>query len=271
MQSRVARGLLTEPDSDLAADMYELASDKLEQAGYIQYEISNWAMANSERRVASGEWRVANGEWRTADGEWRVGGGDTKLAIPNSPHLHLRRSAVQVQVSAIRNSPFACRHNLQYWRNLPYLGFGAGAHGFANGIRTANVLAPAEYIRRLALHHSPRSPEAQPTGSVTSHPPSAIRRSPSAIHFPRTPATITALPIDRETEMRETMMMGLRLTQEGVSGPAFNFRFERALEDVFGKEIGELVDWELLEWVGDTLRLTPKGRLLGNQVFMRFV
>ncbi len=214
MQRRVARGLLPDPDPDLAAEMYELACEKLAQAGYIQYEISNWARAN-------GEWRIRNGELGMAGFE--------------SP-------------SAIRHSSFACLHNLQYWRNLPYLGFGAGAHGFANGIRTANVLTPAEYIHRLA----PRSTLPAP-------------------RFPRTPATQTALPIDRETEMGETMMMGLRLTQEGVSRTAFQARFACILEDVFGEEIAELVEWKLLEWVGDTLRLTPKGRLLGNQVFMRFV
>ena len=39
---------------------------------------------------------------------------------------------------------YACRHNLQYWRNLPYLGLGAGAHGYVAGFRTENVLSPLE-------------------------------------------------------------------------------------------------------------------------------
>ena len=239
MQRRVARGLLPEPDSDLSAEMYELACDKLAQAGYIQYEISNWAKPSRVDHRAS------------------------NIKQPSS-FLGLQ--------SPISNLQFACLHNLQYWRNLPYLGFGAGAHGFANGIRTANVLAPAEYIHCLSPHHSPRSPGAQPTMAAIRHSPStAIRHSPLAIDFPCTPATKTTLPIDQEAEMGETMMMGLRLTQEGVSRTAFQTRFNCTLEDVFGQEIGELVEWELLEWVGDTLRLTPKGRLLGNQVFMRFV
>ena len=33
----------------------------------------------------------------------------------------------------------ASRHNLQYWRNQPYLGFGAGAHGSAEKLRVANA------------------------------------------------------------------------------------------------------------------------------------
>ena len=38
-----ARGEMPEPDPDLAADMYDLAREQLESAGYHHYEISNWA------------------------------------------------------------------------------------------------------------------------------------------------------------------------------------------------------------------------------------
>ncbi len=44
---------------------------------------------------------------------------------------------------------FACKHNLTYWRGLPYLGFGAGAHGYANGIRAANVIRITTYLQRM--------------------------------------------------------------------------------------------------------------------------
>ena len=144
-----------------------------------------------------------------------------------------------------------CRHNLQYWHNQPYLGFGAGAHGFAARIRTANVLAPLAYIQRLQKN--------------------AVEELP----FPRTPATQSAQTIDRGTEIGETMMMGLRLTQEGVSRCTFQQRFGQDLQDVFAQPIEELIGFGLLEWYGEGegqhLRLTPHGRLLGNQVFYRFI
>ena len=80
-------------------------------------------------------------------------------------------------------------------------------------------------------------------------------------------------------------MLGLRLTQEGVSAQSFRARFGQDVIDVFGREIDELLHLGLLEWaqtktsevskasevLPDILRLTPRGRLLGNQVFMRFV
>lgn len=194
MQNWVDRGLMPEPDADLAAEMYEYASDRLEQAGYLQYEISNWASRRADGKV------------------------------------------------------YTCQHNLQYWRNLPYLGFGAGAHGYAGGWRTANVLAPAAYIQRC------QAGTVQP--------------------FPRTPATVEATLIDLDSEIAETMIMGLRLVQEGVSRDAFFHRFGEDLEGKFAKQIHDLITKGILEWGGEdqnSLRLTPKGRLLGNQAFIEFV
>ena len=184
------RGLIPEPDPDLAAEMYEWADERLAIAGYEQYEISNWSKAQQP-----------------------------------------------------------CRHNLQYWRGLPYLGLGAGAHGYAAGARTANVLAPAAYIARM--------------------------QDGKEQDFPRTPATASLVQVDRTAEIGETLMMGLRLTQEGISETGFQARFGQSLEALFANEIKELQGYGLLEWAGEAprrrLRLTPRGRLLGNQVFMRFL
>ncbi len=174
LEAWVQRGLAPEPDSDRTAEMYDWATERLAAAGYVQYEISNWARRETGK------------------------------------------------------SFLACRHNLQYWRNQPYLGLGAGAHGFAGGYRTANVLAPAAYIRRLA------------TGG--------------AADFPATPATVSLEVVDRETEMQETMLMGLRLTLEGVSRARFQGRFGAAPEDVFQAEIQMLCQQGLLEWTDDDER-----------------
>lgn len=190
----VGRGLLSAPDDELAADMYELASERLESAGYHQYEISNWARCGENGEV------------------------------------------------------LACRHNLQYWRNRPYLGLGSGAHGYANGKRVANVKGIRPFVKR-SLERDSRD-------------------------FPVGPAAEEVNPIDRKTEMQETLMVGLRLTEEGVSARGFAQRFGEPLDQVFHREIRRLTGNGLLEWAGpqdDALRLTRRGRLLGNQVFMQFV
>jgi oxygen-independent coproporphyrinogen-3 oxidase len=71
--------------------------------------------------------------------------------------------------------------------------------------------------------------------------------------------------------MGEFMMTGLRLTRHGVPASEFERRFERKLSDVFPRQIEKLENVGLLQWDGERLRLTRRGRLLGNQVFMEFI
>ncbi len=202
---------------------------------------------------------------------------ESALADAGSEHYEISNWARGNDESRWRKADlgsYACRHNLQYWRNLPYLGFGAGAHGYAAGIRYSNVLRIKTYIDRLT---------------------NAGSRNP--LPFPLSPGTVDQHRVSLRDEMQETMITGLRLTQEGISAGAFQRRFGQALADVFGKEIDELVGLGLLDWAltptplpqGDrvasrsgaeggaevredkALRLTKRGHLLGNQVFMRFV
>jgi oxygen-independent coproporphyrinogen-3 oxidase len=158
------------------------------------------------------------------------------------------REYEQYEISNWSKQGCQCRHNLQYWRNQPYLGFGAGAHGCANGLRISNTLRIKTYIDRL-------------------HPDYLTPDTP----FPLSPATVNQTRLTPRVEMQETMMLGLRLTQEGVSAAVFQERFGQEMQSVFAKEIGELERLGLLEWVGDALRLTRRARLVGNQVFLRFV
>jgi oxygen-independent coproporphyrinogen III oxidase len=155
---------------------------------------------------------------------------------------------LQYEISNWSLSGQSCRHNLQYWRNLNYLGFGAGAHGYADSVRYYNVLRIKTYIERL-------NPDNRSLNT----------------DFPLSPAAVNFHHNSPRADMQETMMTGLRLTQEGVSAETFQARFGMELPVVFEQEIRELQDFALLEWAGDQLRLTKRGRLLGNQVFMRFV
>ncbi|MBI3361964.1 MAG: radical SAM family heme chaperone HemW [Chloroflexi bacterium] len=207
MRSWVYRGLLPMPDPDLAADMYEWASETLRAAGFVQYEISNWSRKEVGGRKSEGE--------------------DSSYLRP-------------------RAFDFQCRHNLQYWLNLPYLGFGAGAHGYAGGFRYSNVLSPRVYVERLE------------GSSVTPQ-------------FPFSPALRESHPVDRDSEMGETMMMGMRLIGVGVRERAFQERFGIGLGDRYGKELRELKELKLVEWDDEGARLTEKARLVANRVFMEFV
>jgi coproporphyrinogen III oxidase-like Fe-S oxidoreductase len=50
------------------------------------------------------------------------------------------------EVSNWAKPGFACRHNLGYWERRPYVGIGAGAHGYRDGRRWWNVRPPEEYL-----------------------------------------------------------------------------------------------------------------------------
>ena len=219
MRSWVTAGLLPTPDEDLAADMYLWASDMLAAHGFVQYEISNWAAAKNEGR-------------RTKEQE-----------LANTAELSLQPSSF---------APYlACRHNLQYWRNRPYLGFGAGAHGCASGWRYSNVLAPGAYIARL---------DSAPAGAGHS------RRL-----FPFSPATVNTIPVTSETAMDETMMLGLRLVGEGVGEADFSARYGQGIDARYARRLRRLTALGLVERTAERVRLTPPGRLLGNRVFREFV
>ena len=82
-----------------------------------------------------------------------------------------------------------------------------------------------------------------------------------------TVASIENIP--QQLEMSETMMLGLRLSQ-GVNLQAFSERFGVTLQAVYGDQIEELISWGLLKEQDKSLTLTPRGKLLGNEVFLRF-
>jgi oxygen-independent coproporphyrinogen III oxidase len=155
---------------------------------------------------------------------------------------------VQYEISNWAKPGHECRHNLQYWRGLPYLAFGAGAHGYASGYRYSNVLRIKTYIDRLTDSQG------------------------SALQFPLTPVTVNQHRQTLQDDMSEFMMTGLRLTAEGVTAKEFQSRFGQSVLDVYGKELEELLNLGLIEsGNGGRIRITKRGRLLGNQVFMRFV
>lgn len=146
-------------------------------------------------------------------------------------------------------------HNLAYWRSLPYLGVGPGAHSHLYGgdagplgFRFAAVKPPRVYIERVEAW--------APTGPVDAESVAAIAGECDAL--------------DRPTAMVETMMMGLRLN-DGVADADFRARFGVGIADAFPKAAAECVELGLLEWVDGALRLTDAGRPLANEAFVRFV
>lgn len=180
MSDAVDRGILAPVDDDTAADFHELAMAMLADAGWIHYEIANWASS----------------------------------------------------------SKYVSRHNAVYWRNGDYAGIGAGAHGHVGNRRTMNQPSPGRYI-------------------------GALERQRSAV--------TNVEEIDERTAMGETMMLGLRLLEDGVSAPSFACRHSISLFDQFRPQLSRLTAMGLLEIEDQRVRLTKRGILLANSVCAEFV
>jgi oxygen-independent coproporphyrinogen-3 oxidase len=171
---------------------------------------------------------------------------------------------------------YESRHNLVYWENGPYLGVGPGAHSSLFGHRFANMKSPRGYMRSLGVQpvevrngagekflrlmeaKQPQKPDLPPST------PTQIRRM--AEHGPVDFVEETT----PQLALAEAMMMGMRL-DTGVSDAQFKGRFGRSLRDVFPREIDDLAAQGLVESDATGIRLTGRGRLLGNVVFEKFV
>jgi oxygen-independent coproporphyrinogen-3 oxidase len=165
------------PDDDAAA-MYLTAMERLENAGYEQYEISN-------------------------------------VAKPG------HRS----------------RHNLKYWTDAEWLGFGCGAHTTKGGVRAKNVAGTDDYINCLGNGQS---------------------------------AAIEVRRMSPEEQLGDALFTGLRLT-DGVNLNAIRDRYGVDVWQRHGANLTDFVDTGLLRHEGGRLWLTRRGMLLAHEVMEVFV
>ncbi|WP_018887953.1 radical SAM family heme chaperone HemW [Paenibacillus massiliensis] len=165
------------PHEDDELQMYQLLMDRMKAAGYMQYEISNFAKPGYESR-----------------------------------------------------------HNMTYWRNEPYYGLGAGAHGYAAGLRHINIKGVNAY-NEAAMQRLPR---------------------------------LDSVDIDMEEAMEDFMMVGLRM-HEGASISRFQQQFGQSMDEVFSASLQKMLQRGLLEPITDGYRLSAQGILFGNDVFAEFI
>ncbi len=202
----VATGKVNAPDDDLAATHYEYAMQRLGEAGYVQYEISNWAKTSAK--------------------------GTEPPAMP---------------ASGEQTPLFASQHNLVYWRNQEYLGIGPGAHSHLWARSAEGNLTRRRWGNRKAV-------------------PGYVKRMQQGVSVEE-----TSEAIEPRMAMGESMILGLRLLQEGVPLHQFQAMHGVALQAIFAKELAQLQEWGLIELDAARVRLSPHGVLLGNQVFSYFL
>jgi len=151
------------------------------------------------------------------------------------------RGFKRYEVSNYAKPGYKCRHNLVYWRNLPYVGLGAAAHSCfetEDGVlRAENVSGLDEYIARVLKGASPEA---------------ACTR------------------IGSGESMFETMMLGLRLT-DGVDLSAFLERYGTDAETVYAKPIARLASSNMIRFEKGRLIPTRKGLDFHNRMALEFL
>jgi len=144
---------------------------------------------------------------------------------------------VHYEISNWAKPGYECRHNLVYWRHGQYLGVGVAAHSYLDEHRLANTSDIDKYLQSLLDSEIPVDMDEL---------------------------------ITPDLDLSETVILGLRMT-EGITYRDIwrAFGFDSLWK--YRAEIRELLQMGLLESDGSNLRLTRRGRLLGNEVFLRFL
>jgi oxygen-independent coproporphyrinogen III oxidase len=141
----------------------------------------------------------------------------------------------QYEISNFARARHEARHNLKYWTRQPYLGFGVDAHSMlhsaAGAIRFSNSDALEKYVAGAA--HD-------------------------------------CVEVPSEAALQEAFFLGLRLNR-GIDLSEIAKEFGEDAVSGYTESVSELTEAGLLERDGEVVRLTPRGRLLSNEAFERFI
>ncbi|TKC20190.1 radical SAM family heme chaperone HemW [Robertmurraya kyonggiensis] len=165
-------------------------------------------------------------------------GEDTEAAMYEVLMEEMAKHAfTQYEISNFAQTGYESKHNLTYWNNDEYYGFGAGAHGYVSGRRRSNFGPLKKYMEPLQQGNLPILEETIPTFAE---------------------------------QMEEEMFLGLR-KNKGVSVQRFIDRYGKNPLDLFKNEMNELTEKDLIDVQHNQIMLTKKGRFLGNEVFQSFL
>ncbi len=141
------------------------------------------------------------------------------------------------EISNYSKSGRECRHNILYWENGEYLGLGAGATSYLNGVRHKNYNLPAHYIKEVQNHGTAAQSEEK---------------------------------LNKKQSMGETLMLGLRM-RSGVNLNQFEQKFKVSIQSVYSDVIEKLLKNNLISFEENYLTLTDKGLLLADTVILEFI
>ncbi|MCG8538607.1 MAG: radical SAM family heme chaperone HemW [Clostridia bacterium] len=143
----------------------------------------------------------------------------------------------QYEISNFAREGYECKHNLIYWNNQEYLGFGVSAHSYLDSCRYGNTDNINDYIN--FINHG---------------------------KFPVVNREVKS----KEEEIVETIFLGLRLSK-GLDVRKFKDYFNVSIYEIYGNKINSLIKLGLLTGGEDYIKLTQYGMDVSNQVFIEFL
>jgi oxygen-independent coproporphyrinogen-3 oxidase len=143
----------------------------------------------------------------------------------------------QYEISNFSKYGYESKHNLKYWNNEEYYGFGAGAHSYINSTRVRNIGTTSHYLKALEKNIKP---------------------------------ILEMNTLSQQEKIEEELFLGLRKIK-GININNFRKRYSLDLLNYYNNEINDLILSGLLELDGDQLKLTKNGLYFGNDVFMKFI
>jgi oxygen-independent coproporphyrinogen-3 oxidase len=145
----------------------------------------------------------------------------------------------QYEISNYAKKGYESKHNLNYWNQGMYLGFGVNASSFLNGVRYTNTNSLEKYIDLIQKNES------------------VVDES-------------SVVELNKLDLMKEFVILKLRLIY-GINIKEFKSRFKVGIYDIFKKEIDKLINLELLTKSEDNIYLTQRGKDVANIVWQEFI
>ena len=137
------------------------------------------------------------------------------------------------EISNFAINGFESQHNLNYWNNNSYYGFGAAAHGYENGIRYANTTNLKKYINNPLLHKD-------------SH------------------------KVTLQEELEEEIFLGFRKS-EGINTEKINKKFNINFAEKYAEILKKYMSYGYLKETNVGFTLTKEGILVSNIILSEFL
>jgi oxygen-independent coproporphyrinogen-3 oxidase len=143
----------------------------------------------------------------------------------------------QYEISNVARPGYESRHNLKYWQDGEWLGFGCGAHSTRGGVRWKNLSSTEEYVANVTAGARLSTDERR---------------------------------LSREEQLEEALFTGLRLV-DGLDLSRICERYGVNAWSRYGDELRPFVEEGLLVYDGARLRLTRRGMLLAHEIMTVFI